>query len=436
MFLYFETGMRFLFISLLFFFYACSPTTPNLFRKQSLHQQYSHKLEEAGLKETALGRLWFTAAQNALTQPIQIAVPYKQVGYFAADKPRSMGLYFTAKRGQKLSIILEKKPSGGFAIYADLWKAATGRGAKLLLSMDTAKTEMVYEVDEDGPLVLRLQPELLQSGEYTLTITTAPTLQFPVAGKGAKVGSVWGDARDNGARQHEGIDIFAPFRTPALAAADGVVRNVAEGGIGGKVIWLRPEGKAISLYYAHLDEQLVQAGQPVKAGDTVGLVGNTGNARSTPPHLHFGIYAMGGAVDPLPFVNPVIKKPAPVQVNPDNLRQFYRLQKDLKTAIGIELKKNTVLLGRAADAANYIGELPDGTLIEVPGNNIQLADNQLVGYKLSAPATLLEAPFLSSPKIMFLEANTLISTYGYYQDFMLVKTNDKSIGWLLKRDVY
>jgi murein DD-endopeptidase MepM/ murein hydrolase activator NlpD len=59
----------------------------------------------------------------------------------------------------------------------------------------------------------------------------------------------------------------------------------------------------VSTYYAHLDRQAVTPGQRVNAGDLVGWVGNTGNARTTPPHLHFGVYlAAAGAVDPLPFI--------------------------------------------------------------------------------------------------------------------------------------
>src|SRR5262249_30584946 len=61
-------------------------------------------------------------------------------------------------------------------------------------------------------------------------------------------------------------------------------------------------------YYAHLDAfaPWLQVGEPVAAGTTLGRVGNTGNARRTPPHLHFGIYRIGlwrtRAVDPVPLL--------------------------------------------------------------------------------------------------------------------------------------
>jgi hypothetical protein len=71
------------------------------------------------------------------------------------------------------------------------------------------------------------------------------------------------------------------------------------------VVWQRDDGGRYSIYYAHLHEPLVRRGQQVLAGDTVGLVGNTGNARTTPPHLHFGAYRRGrGAVDPWDLILP------------------------------------------------------------------------------------------------------------------------------------
>ena len=53
---------------------------------------------------------------------------------------------------------------------------------------------------------------------------------------------------------------------------------------------MRPLFGNLRLYYAHLDTQLVAPGQIVRAGDPIGTIGNTGNAITTPPHLHFGVF--------------------------------------------------------------------------------------------------------------------------------------------------
>ena len=88
-----------------------------------------------------------------------------------------------------------------------------------------------------------------------------------------------------------------------MAAAPGTVTRVNETNLGGKVVWLR-DTLGNSLYYAHLDSQAVSSGMQVNIGDTLGFVGNTGNARTTPPHLHFGVYRRGeGPVDPWWFLH-------------------------------------------------------------------------------------------------------------------------------------
>jgi murein DD-endopeptidase MepM/ murein hydrolase activator NlpD len=128
------------------------------------------------------------------------------------------------------------------------------------------------------------------------------SLAFPVSGKKSRIASFWGAQRDGGKRKHEGIDIFAKKGTPVLAISDGVIAARRSTPRGGKVLWLRPDAYSWSAYYAHLDKQKVHAGQYVHKGQVIGTVGNTGNARYTPSHLHFGIYTNKGAVNPFPYV--------------------------------------------------------------------------------------------------------------------------------------
>lgn len=346
---------------------SCSSTANKIFSKKTPHEEYAEKLDDRGLDKTPEGRAWLAASKAALEAPAEVTLPYRQQGVFHADKPRALALQFTAKAGERILFSLTKKDGKSLPIYADVFKAENLSSP--LLSVDTASSQFSFDAEEAGTYLLRLQSELFHTGEYSLSVSIGPSLAFPVSGSKAAVGSVWGAIRDGGKRSHEGIDIFAPKLTPAVAAADGFVVGVREGGIGGKVVWLRPEGKSYTLYYAHLDQQLVHEGQQVKEGDVVGLVGNTGNARTTPSHLHFGIYTHGGAVDPLPFVNRNVKT-AP-SLSDKKLSNFLKLTKAQKKDDGSTVKATTPLIPLAASAKGYLAELPDGSLLQIPYSTVQ-----------------------------------------------------------------
>lgn len=161
-------------------------------------------------------------------------------------------------------------------------------------------------------MALTSLPNIVLATTAPAPTTVAKALIFPVAGK-ANIGSYWGDERDAGTRQHEGIDIFATRGTPVVAVTDGYVLQVGNDGIGGKSVTIQSDEYTWRSYYAHLDAQHVTVGQLVKKGMQIGTVGNTGNAKATSPHLHFGIYETSGAVDPLPYVkaSPKITSPLP-----------------------------------------------------------------------------------------------------------------------------
>ncbi len=99
---------------------------------------------------------------------------------------------------------------------------------------------------------------------------------------------------------HQGTDIMAPFGTPLLACERGIVTEMGNDVLGGTKLWLKGESGTY-YYYAHLSafaEGLTE-GTLVEAGDVIGLVGDTGNAKGGAPHLHFEIHPDGGmAVNP------------------------------------------------------------------------------------------------------------------------------------------
>jgi murein DD-endopeptidase MepM/ murein hydrolase activator NlpD len=90
---------------------------------------------------------------------------------------------------------------------------------------------------------------------------------------------------------HHGEDIFAALGAPVLAVADGTVFSVGWNRVGGNRLWLRDRA-GNEFYYAHLAafSPLAVDGGRVVAGDVIGFVGNTGDAETTPYHLHFEIH--------------------------------------------------------------------------------------------------------------------------------------------------
>lgn len=110
----------------------------------------------------------------------------------------------------------------------------------------------------------------------------------------------WGFPRSGG-RTHQGVDMFAPYGTPLFAVAEGVIYRVYNNPLGGLSINLI-DTKGNMYFYTHLSSASAVTGQRVRAGDTIGAVGTSGNAAGTPPHLHWQFHPGNGApVNPYPL---------------------------------------------------------------------------------------------------------------------------------------
>ena len=138
-------------------------------------------------------------------------------------------------------------------------------------------------------------------------------LAVPVAGvRRSQLVRNWGDERGGGTRTHHGLDIMAPSGTPVVAAASGTVEKLFESGLGGTTIYVRSPDRRWTYYYAHLAKYApgLSEGRRVAAGETIGYVGDTGDAGPGNYHLHFSTTRMQGEerwyqgedVDPYPML--------------------------------------------------------------------------------------------------------------------------------------
>jgi murein DD-endopeptidase MepM/ murein hydrolase activator NlpD len=152
-----------------------------------------------------------------------------------------------------------------------------------------------------------LPPVIAQIPKVTPALTAGGYV-FPVYGP-TSYGDTFGAPRAD-VTWHHGDDIFGSLGQPILAVATGTVFSVGPESIGGNRLWLR-DREGNMFYYAHLSaySPLAVDGAQVKAGDVLGFMGNTGDARGTPYHLHFEIHPVGllslgydGAVDPTSYL--------------------------------------------------------------------------------------------------------------------------------------
>ena len=133
---------------------------------------------------------------------------------------------------------------------------------------------------------------------------------FPVAGRVAFIDTYGANRSDVPGGWHHGDDIFALLGSPVLAVANGTVFRVGWERLGGWRLWLRDK-QGNRFYYAHLSgyTKLARNGNHVRAGQQLGFVGHTGDAFTTPQHLHFEVHpkrfrklGYNGAVDPTTYL--------------------------------------------------------------------------------------------------------------------------------------
>ena len=226
-----------------------------------------------------------------------------------------------------------------------------------------------------------------------------PINSFPVpAPYEASFSDDWHACRDGCRRHHKGNDIFADEGTPIVAVEPGVIAKVdgIDDSNGGLSIWLVGDS-GVAYWYAHNSANYVTAGQRVGRGQLIGRVGHTGNARTTPSHIHFQINRCGELSSSEPCtVDPfgLISRWSPGQVGggADALGLYRRSQ--ASTELRIE--------GGSALPAFRYGQAPEGSTLPVAGDwNGDGTDTVGIYRRLDATFHLRDEAGKSSASVPF-----------------------------------
>ncbi len=242
-------------------------------------------------------------------------------------RARALRIY-TGESVADLDLLLRSEDANEFARNVDIIGVAQRHDAALLdefrdaedkLAANRAALETLTEKKQAEIESLVVEQEVLSESLATLQ----EQLSFVLSGQAIALGgfvfpvgapfnfaSTFGAPRMTGTKYehtHQGNDIFATSGTPLYATSRGVIAKKAVAVLGGNKLWL-VGADGTQYYYAHLSSygEGIEDGSIVEAGQVLGYVGDTGNAKGTPPHLHFEIHPGGGpAIDPFPILDAV-----------------------------------------------------------------------------------------------------------------------------------
>lgn len=411
-------------------------TVKAVLSNSSPYDKYVESLRNANLLTTAMGRDWLEAGTAVFHDSVVVRPPFSESGFFQAGHPEARSYRFRVRDGQVLTVDADIQVEGKGELFADLFVLEEGEWEQLMWADSTLS--MRHEFSDDGECILRLQPELLLNAWYSVTIALTPALANPVYGASNRsIGGLYGDPRDHGKRSHEGVDIFARRGTPVIAPTDGYISRVGRNRLGGKVVWMRDQERRYSYYFAHLDSQMVTEGMQVRRGHVLGLVGNTGNARNTAPHLHFGIYRHGPR-NPLYYIRePSVEiasitpdttfQPVPFKVR---VREVpLRVGPSLKLPARLTLMKNTYLKVVGKSRGWYRVTLPDDREGFVLKSHVTPLEEGVLTHLDTTRVVLSEIRPDAVP-VAILNPPAVVRVLARFEDYTFVMTEKGKAGWL------
>ncbi|HEX6058140.1 MAG TPA: hypothetical protein VFZ11_03900, partial [Gemmatimonadaceae bacterium] len=88
--------------------------------ESSPHERYADELRDAGFAGFALGRAWLAVADSALARPVDVELPHREAGYFAADEADAVAFRWRAVRGRRIVVELDTAAHGA-RLFVDLF---------------------------------------------------------------------------------------------------------------------------------------------------------------------------------------------------------------------------------------------------------------------------------------------------------------------------
>lgn len=420
------------FFGLLFIFIGCRQIN-KVFQPESARSEYAKALQDGPLAQNKIVQNWQTAGDSVLYHPVSVDVPFQTKVVYFNDEANAWAWKFSLSEGRTIRAHMAQSDTS-HQVFIDLFSIDDGEPN---LEKSAQDSMLSYTLDQSQTLVLRVQSELLVDGSATISITDNPSMEFPVrGGTRADIGSFWGDPRAGGSRQHKGVDIFAERGTPVVAAADGRVTRTGNRGLGGKQVWLRADGK--SLYYAHLDSINSGMLEGVQKSDTLGFVGNSGNARTTPPHLHFGIYNRG-AINPLPFIDFANTETEPITADPISFPKWGRISApkanvrplpSTEKEPFVSLTRNNPVKIIGGTGEWYQIELPDGRQGFLYRTLIRSAAPEISSISADAGNNLFKE-FTDRQPLLIFNSPEKLDLHATYQDRQLVRYKNR---WMWVND--
>jgi len=173
----------------------------------------------------------------------------------------------------------------------DALKQRTGRVADWV---NQDLTALGQEINSQARSLRELKAYL---DDKVATLASTPTI-LPVKGL-ITAGYGYRKSPFTGQREfHEGLDIAAPYGTPILATADGIVSFAGPLVAYGNVVFI-DHGHGFATFYGHTSTTRVREGQRVRRGDIIAYIGTTG--RTTGPHVHYEVHVDGVISNPLKY---------------------------------------------------------------------------------------------------------------------------------------